>query len=133
MLLEKPLCFHANTQYKSQLFAFCQVDAISLFPKFTFKTTKSSIQNSCPFPIISRCPSQTPLQLTKEQNGENQSFHRTHMAEILHVASVARRTTGCELKLKILVSSCHAQKSDWLQIRFPCKVLHQCLFCNMTL
>lgn len=33
MLLEKPLCFDTSTQSKSQVFAFYQLDAISLLPR----------------------------------------------------------------------------------------------------
>lgn len=74
-------------------------------------------------------PMSTPdtLQLKKEQNGENQSFYRVHMAEVLYMASVARGTTGCELKFSILVSRYRVQKSNQLQIGFPWKVLHHCL------
>jgi len=67
------------------------------------------------------------LQLMKEQNGENKFFYRVHMAEVLYMASVARGTTGCELKFSILVSQYHVQKSNRLQIGFPWKVLHHCL------
>lgn len=110
MLLKKPLCLYTNIQFKRQVFAFYQLDAISPFPKFIFPL--SSIPYEYPSPIASLCPLQTSLQLIQKQNGENQSLHRVHMAETWNMASTASDTAGLELKFSILVSHYHIQKSD---------------------
>lgn len=51
----------------------------------------------------SQCPLLQPMQ---EQNGE-----KTVLPQVLHLASVARGTTGCELKFSILVSQHRVQKA----------------------
>lgn len=74
---------------------------------FVFQTTISSMQRGCPSPRANVHPSSQ----CKSKMVKNQSFHRVHMTKVLHMASVARGTTGCELKFSILVSQHHVQKA----------------------
>lgn len=87
------------------------------------------MQRGCPSPTANIHPSSQ----CKSRMVKNQSFHRVHMAKVLHMASVARGTTGCELKFSILVSQHRVQKAaDFIQAS-PGKCFISVWLCNKRL